>query len=168
MQVVLILLNVAITVFFILNDQFREVKQIRSGFWRMLSIPFTAVFFVETVMVVLSVKWQTLLQSKKLYIIEVICQAVSIYAYVLMFSDGTESEFAQGASMLSFAFMIRNLRISVLLAEVKSFQVIMDMIMRMTVPILYQLACLYIFFYVFAIWGMYGLGGVIRQPNFHS
>ena len=38
----------------------------------------------------------------------------------------------------------------------------------MTVPIMYQLACLYIVFYIFAIIGIYGLGGVIRQPRFHS
>ena len=52
MQVVLILLNVAITACFILNDQFKEVKKIQSGFWRMLSIPFTAIYFIEAAMVI--------------------------------------------------------------------------------------------------------------------
>ena len=137
MQVVLILLNVAITVLFILNDQFAEKKQIRSGFWRMMSIPFTAVFFIEAAIVILTVDGASLLQNKKLYILEVVCQAVSIYAYVLLYTDGAESQYAQGASMLSFAFLLRNLRISELLKEVKSFKVIMDMLMRMTVPILY-------------------------------
>lgn len=137
MQVVLILLNVAITVLFILNDQFTEKKQIRSGFWRMMSIPFTAVFFIEAAIVILTVDGASLLQNKKLYILEVVCQAVSIYAYVLLYTDGAESQYAQGASMLSFAFLLRNLRISELLKEVKSFKVIMDMLMRMTVPILY-------------------------------
>lgn len=128
----------------------------------MLSIPFTAVFFVEAMIVILSVDGTSLLQSKKLYILELILQAISIYAYVMLYTDGPESQYAQGASMLSFAFLLRNLRISELLKEVKSFKVIMDMLMRMTVPILYQLACLYIVFYTFAIIGIYGLGGVIR------
>jgi len=44
----------------------------------------------------------------------------------------------------------------------------MDMIMKMTVPLMTQLACLYIVYYVFAIIGMYGMGGEIREPNFHS
>ena len=30
------------------------------------------------------------------------------------------------------------------------------------------MACLYIVIYIFAIVGIYGFGGVIRQPNFHS
>lgn len=42
------------------------------------------------------------------------------------------------------------------------------MVMKMTVPFLYMLACLYLVYYLFAIVGIYGLGGVIRQPNFHS
>ena len=40
--------------------------------------------------------------------------------------------------------------------------------MKMTTPLLYQFACLYIVFYVAAIWGIYGLGGDIKQPRFHS
>jgi len=42
------------------------------------------------------------------------------------------------------------------------------MIMKMTVPILYMLFALYICFYIFAIIGMFGLGGQIVQPAFHS
>ena len=42
------------------------------------------------------------------------------------------------------------------------------MIMKMTVPILYMMLALYLVFYVFAIIGMYGLGGEIREPLFHS
>lgn len=82
--------------------------------------------------------------------------------------DGPDEAYAQGASMLSFAFLMRNLRISYLLQEVKEFKVIMEMIMKMTVPILFMLCALYLVFYLFAIVGMYGLGGEIRQPNFHS
>ena len=44
----------------------------------------------------------------------------------------------------------------------------MEMIMKMTVPILFMLCALYLVFYFFAIVGMFGLGGEIRQPNFHS
>ena len=40
--------------------------------------------------------------------------------------------------------------------------------MKMTVPILYMLFALYICFYIFAIIGMFGLGGQIVQPAFHS
>lgn len=42
------------------------------------------------------------------------------------------------------------------------------MIMKMTSPLLYQFACLYIVFYIFAIIGIYGLGGLIKEPRFHS
>ena len=73
MQVVLILFNVLITVVYILNDQFKEVKQIRSGFWRAVSIPFTAVYFVEMAIVILSHDGSAILQHKKLYILEIIC-----------------------------------------------------------------------------------------------
>ena len=83
-----------------------------------------------------------------------------------MFSP--DADYAKGASYLTFAFLLRNLRVSVLLQERREFKVIMEMIMKMTAPLILQLACLYIVFYVFAIIGMYGLGGVIRQPNFHS
>lgn len=85
-----------------------------------------------------------------------------------MFSTSSEADYALGASLLSFAFLLRNLRISILLQEVQSFKVIMQMIMKMTMPLLYQLSCLYLVFYIFSMIGMYGLSGVIRQPNFHS
>ena len=42
------------------------------------------------------------------------------------------------------------------------------MIMKMTEPIIVQLCCLYIVYYIFALIGIYGLGGLIVQPNFHS
>lgn len=73
LQVVLIILNITITCFFILNDQFRDVKAVRSGFWRMLSVPFTAIYFVEAAIVVFSVDGGTLIREKKLYILEIIC-----------------------------------------------------------------------------------------------
>ena len=44
----------------------------------------------------------------------------------------------------------------------------MDMIMKMTIPIMYMLCCLYIVFYVFSIIGMFGLSGQIIMPRFHS
>lgn len=168
-QVILILLNLTITLFFILNDQFKDEKKVRSGFWRMVSIPFTALFFVEMCMVIFTTSGTRIIQEKKLYILEIICQIVSIVAYMKMFNpNGPDEAYAQGASMLSFAFLMRNLRISYLLQEVKEFKVIMEMIMKMTVPILFMLCALYLVFYFFAIVGMYGLGGEIRQPNFHS
>ena len=70
--------------------------------------------------------------------------------------------------MLSFAFLLRNLRISILLQERREFKVIMEMVMKMTVPFLYMLGVLYLVYYIFAIIGIYGLGGEIKQPNFHS
>lgn len=85
-----------------------------------------------------------------------------------MYSDGTEMQFAEGAALLSFAFLIRNLRMTILLEEIREFKTIMIVINRMTGPILTQLACLYIVFYIFSIIGIYGLGGLIKQPNFHS
>ena len=154
--------------FYILNDQFKEVKQIRSGFWKMLSVPFTAIYLVEAAMVIFSVDGGTLLREKKLYILEIVCQFCSIYAYVLMFTPGSEEDYAMGAATLSFAFLLRNLRISILLEEVRSFKVIMSMIMKMTVPLMTQLACMYIVYFIFAQIGMYGLGGIIKEPNFHS
>ena len=48
-----------------------------------------------------------------------------------------------------------------LLQEIRSFKVIMNMVMKLTVPMLTQLACLYVVFYLFAVVGIYGLGGVI-------
>ena len=50
----------------------------------------------------------------------------------------------------------------------REFKVIMQMIMKMTDPIIVQLCCLYIVYYIFALIGIYGLGGLIKQPNFHS
>ena len=85
-----------------------------------------------------------------------------------MYTDGTPMDYAEGAALLSFAFLIRNLRMSILLEEIREFKTIMYVINRMTGPILVQLACLYIVFYIFSIIGIYGLGGVIRQPNFHG
>ena len=164
----LILLNLAITLFFIINDQFTEVKKIQSGFWRMLSIPFTAIYFVEMAMVVFSSDGATIVREKKLYILEIVCQIVSVLAYVKLYSDGTEDQYATGASLLSFAFILRNLRMSVLLQERREFKVIMQMIMKTTGPFAYQLACLYIIYYLAALVGIFGLGGTIRQPNFHS
>lgn len=81
----------------------------------MLSVPFTAVYFVEAAIVVFAVDGGTLIREKKLYILEIICQAVSIVGYVKMFSTTSEADYALGASLLSFAFLIRNLRISILL-----------------------------------------------------
>lgn len=70
---VLILLNVLVTVVFILNDQFKSDKRVRSGFWRMLSVPFTAIFFVEAAMGIFSSDGATIFREKKLLILEVIC-----------------------------------------------------------------------------------------------
>ena len=167
-QVLLILLNLSITLLFILNDQFTTKKEIRSGFWRMVSIPITAIYFVECCFVIFTTQGSVILSEKKLYIIEVVCQCVAVLAYIKLYGGNTEEAYAIGATYLSFSFVLRNLRITILLEEVKAFKVIMQMVMKMTVPILYMFAVLYIVFYVFAIIGMYGLGGVIRQPNFHS
>ena len=56
----------------------------------MLSIPFTAIYFVEMAMVVFSSDGATIVREKKLYILEIVCQVVSILAYVKLFSDGSE------------------------------------------------------------------------------
>jgi len=64
--------------------------------------------------------------------------------------------------MLTFAFMFRNLRFTYLLEEVKEFKVIMEMVMKMTAPILSMFALLYVVAYIFAMIGMYGLGGLVR------
>jgi hypothetical protein len=85
-----------------------------------------------------------------------------------MFTPGTEGDYAMGAALLSFSFLLRNLRLSLLLEEIRSFKVIMNMIMKMTVPLMTQLACMYIVYFVFAQIGMYGLGGIIKEPHFHS
>ena len=72
-QVVLILLNLTVTLVFILNDQFKDVKAVRSGFWRMVSVPFTAIFFVECAMVIFTTDGGKILREKKIYILELIC-----------------------------------------------------------------------------------------------
>ena len=72
-QVLLILLNLSITLLFILNDQFTTKKEIRSGFWRMVSIPITAIYFVECCFVIFTTQGSVILSEKKLYIIEVVC-----------------------------------------------------------------------------------------------
>ena len=104
-----------ITLFFIINDQFKDEKAVRSGFWRMVSIPFTGIFFVECAIVIFSTDGGTIIREKKLYILELICQILSIFAYIKLYSDGTDQDYADGASLLSFAFMVRNLRVSCLL-----------------------------------------------------
>ena len=169
MQVALILLNLFVTLFFIINDQFTEIKQVRSGFWKLLTLPITGIFFLECALVIFTTGGTDIIREKKLYLIEILCQAVSVWAYIYMFDpNAADGEYAQGASLLTFAFMLRNLRMSILLEEVKSFKIVMQMIMKMTVPIMYMLACLYVVYYLFAIIGMFGLGGLIIQPNFHS
>ena len=67
------MLNMTITLFFILNDQFRAEKAVRSGFWRMVSIPFTGIFFVECAIVIFTTDGGKILREKKLYILELIC-----------------------------------------------------------------------------------------------
>jgi len=47
-------------------------------------------------------------------------------AYIKMYSPNAEDgEYALGASLLSFSFLLRNLRITCLLEERKEFKVIM-------------------------------------------
>mmetsp|Transcript_4748 Transcript_4748/g.6258 ORF Transcript_4748/g.6258 Transcript_4748/m.6258 type:complete len:315 (+) Transcript_4748:1409-2353(+) len=168
MQVVLIVLNVFLTSVFILRDVFNDTKKIRSGFWRDVTIPFTAVYLAEAVMVVLSTSGKTLMRDKKLHVLEIILQLCSGLAYVKMFRPSSEQDYAMGSSLLSFVFLLRNLRLSILLQEVRSFKVIVDMLMKMTSPFVTQLLNMYLIYYVFAQVGMYGLSGVIREPNFHS
>ena len=76
-----------------------------------------------------------------------------------MFTNSSNEEFASGAALLQFGFLLRNLRISILLEELRYFKVITSMVMKMTMPLMTQLACLYIIYYVFAMIGMYGMGG---------
>jgi hypothetical protein len=140
----------------------------------MVTMPLTALYFVEMVIVLLTVDCVTLLQHKKIYILELICQGVAATAFIKNFTHASDEQYhrcwwyAESVSTMSFSFLLRNFRLCILLEEVKSFKVIMEMVMKMTVPILYQMASLYIVFYIFAIVGIYGLGGMIRQPNFHS
>lgn len=94
------MLNLTITCLFILNDQFKEVKKIQSGFWRMLSIPFTAVFLVEAIVVIFSNNGSTIIREKKLYLLEIACQFCSIYGYIKMFTYGSNEDFAMGAALL--------------------------------------------------------------------
>lgn len=72
-QVVLICTNLFITVAFVLLDQFKEVKAVKSGFWRMLTIPFTCIYLVEAIIVLFSSDGSTILREKKLYLLEVVC-----------------------------------------------------------------------------------------------
>ena len=114
------------------------------------------------------VSWHSIIREKKLYILELFCLIFAVIGYIKMFSDGSNDDFVTGASYVLFSFLVRNLRISYLLSEVKAFKVIMDMIMKMTIPIMYMLACLYIVYYVFALIGMFGLSGEIKVPRFHG
>lgn len=134
----------------------------------MLSIPFTALFAIECAYVLFSTDGGTIIREKKLYLLELFCLCFAVFGYIMMFSDGVDASYATGASYVSFSFIIRNLRISYLLAEIKEFKVIMNMVMKMTIPIMYMMACLYIVYYAFALIGMYGLSGQIVMPNFHS
>ena len=102
----------------------------------MLSIPFTAVFLVECLMVIFTHRGSVIIRSKKLYILELMCQVCSILGYVKMFTNSSNEMYAQGATLLQFGFLLRNLRISLLLEELKSFKVIMQMVMKMTAPLL--------------------------------
>lgn len=81
----------------------------------MVSIPFTAVYLVEMLIVLFTSDGATIIREKKLYILEFVCQVCSIYGYVLMYSQGSQQDFANGASLLLFGFLVRNLRISILL-----------------------------------------------------
>jgi len=59
----------------------------------MASIPFTAVFAVECAMVMFTTKGTKILNEKKLYILEVFLQALSVYAYIKMYApDGAGSD----------------------------------------------------------------------------
>ena len=99
-------MNITITCFFILNDQFKEMKMIRSGFWRMLSVPFTCIYLVECATVMFQSDAGTILREKKLYLLELFCLAFAIWGYVLMFSEGSNKDYATGASYVSFSFLI--------------------------------------------------------------
>ena len=117
----------------------------------MVSIPITAIYFVECCFVIFTTQGSIILSEKKLYIIEVFSQVMAVLAYIKLYGGNTEEAYAIGATYLSFSFVLRNLRITILLEEVKAFKVIMQMVMKMTVPILYMFAVLYIIFYVFAL-----------------
>ena len=61
----------------------------------MVSIPFTALFFVEMCMVIFTTSGTRIIQEKKLYIVELICQIVSIIAYIKMFNpNGADDAYA--------------------------------------------------------------------------
>lgn len=89
-------------------------------------------------------------------------------AYVKIMMVKSQEDYTFGVSLLTLAFLARNLRLSWLFAELKAFRVIVEMLMKMSMPFLTMAACLYLIFYIFAIVGNYGLGGQIRVPAFHS
>ena len=167
-QVALILLNVLATCFFVVSDQFNEVKNIRDNFWRLLSIPITTIYLVETVVVLRQSSFSQIVLARKLYALEFLLQTVSVFAYVKIYSDESEEQYALGSSMLLLAFLMRNLRVTILFEEVHSFKVIVSMVMKLTIPVMNQLAAIYVVFFIFAQVGMFGLGGLVREPSFHS
>lgn len=109
----------------------------------MVTIPLTVLYFVEMAVVLLTYDCATLLQNKKLYILELVCQVVAVAALVKNITHDWSGQYhrcwwyAESFSIMSFSFLLRNFRICILLEEVKSFKVIMEMVMKMTLPILY-------------------------------
>ena len=114
----------------------------------------SGVYLIDLIANMLTLKFKVILKTRKFLVLEIFLQ---ISYWTTFFIDiavktGEDSNLAR-FTRINAIFMIRNLRVLDLLAELKEFQIIITTMKSLTAPIISKLLFLYVVFYLYAIVG---------------
>jgi len=96
--------------------------------------------------------------------LELILQLAGVKATWLL-TRGTFNTLRAALRQFEMIFIVRNLRIGSLLAEVKMFSILYEFMFRMSKPLVVQFAALYFCFYCYAVVGNFWLGGRVTMES---
>ena len=114
----------------------------------------SGVYLVDLIANMITLKFKVILKTRKFLVLEIFLQ---ISYWTTFFIDiavktGEDSNLAR-FTRINAIFMLRNLRVLDLLAELKEFQIIITTMKSLTAPIISKLLFLYVVFYLYAIVG---------------
>ena len=114
----------------------------------------SGVYLVDLIANMITLKFKVILKTRKFLVLEIFLQLSywTTFFIDIAVKTGEDSNLAR-FTRINAIFMLRNLRVLDLLAELKEFQIIITTMKSLTAPIISKLLFLYVVFYLYAIVG---------------